>query len=656
MAESYHRIVADSDVNLASSVHEDVSRDFGRFTEQSDEASEDGDGSSFKTSAEMLRRISDIRLNQFAISNLTVKDFEVLARQPGQRTSLALKQSARNLVRRNRRNSDRSMEDESQSATDDLDWSPRFSEAEPGETGDNSVLAGMIAEFMADSQVQLVVDLDLFKSLFADPGDRFESTVKTGDDSFVRHLLSSLEPLKEYDVSAPCLADIAHFLWSSIEYARSVRESYCSNCSCDGRAHDTTKHQWIFNVVDALGKVPAGILGGNNLWIGSWSACRRISVVKNRQGQKWSGQYCMARFQPFNRDNPFKNIGSSKIMDPAAHCRPSSAVRSNVTNDEDDDSKCFNLIPLLNYGICTPDSCTAYDTKKIIDFIYKSAEALMERQVVCNVDIVCRNNLPESQMSHDKFSMIVLFFLIIIVILMAFGTLYDCIVYQKELIETDEQKTFYEQQNWFVKVLLAFSVYTNGKFVLRTDKGTKQIHCLHGTRVLSMFWIILGHTYYYIVASLTVDNLLPSMIAFPQKFLNLIIVQAPLAVDSFFYLSGMLTSYLFMEKFKVEAAKGKSIFSADMWSLFYIHRYIRLTPIYVIIMILDVTLFTYVSDGPFWRPIEANYCRKSWWTNLIYMNNFLLQDTETCMGWTWYLANDMQFHFFAPIFLILLFK
>lgn len=46
------------------------------------------------------------------------------------------------------------------------------------------------------------------------------------------------------------------------------------------------------------------------------------------------------------------------------------------------------------------------------------------------------------------------------------------------------------------------------------------------------------------------------------------------------------------------------------------------------IMVLDVTLLTHFSDGPFWRPIEANYCRKSWWTNLIYMNNFLLQDVE----------------------------
>uniref|UniRef100_A0A0R3RIY9 Acyl_transf_3 domain-containing protein n=1 Tax=Elaeophora elaphi TaxID=1147741 RepID=A0A0R3RIY9_9BILA len=210
--------------------------------------------------------------------------------------------------------------------------------------------------------------------------------------------------------------------------------------------------------------------------------------------------------------------------------------------------------------------------------------------------------------------------------------------------------------DWFQTILLAFSVYTNGRNILKTEKQSDQIHCLHGTRVLSMFWIILGHSYYYIIISLTVDNLLPTLISFPQKFFNLIIVQAPLAVDSFFYLSGMLTSYLFMKKFKTEAAKGRSIYSLDMWSLFYIHRYIRLTPIYLMVMLLDITLLTHFSDGPFWRPIEANYCRKSWWTNLIYMNNFLLQDVEVCMGWTWYLANDMQFHLFSPILLILLYR
>lgn len=45
--------------------------------------------------------------------------------------------------------------------------------------------------------------------------------------------------------------------------------------------------------------------------------------------------------------------------------RSSNIWRSNETNDEN--NKCFTLIPLLNYGICTPDSCTNYDVKKIFE-------------------------------------------------------------------------------------------------------------------------------------------------------------------------------------------------------------------------------------------------------------------------------------------------
>uniref|UniRef100_A0A915Q4I6 Nose resistant-to-fluoxetine protein N-terminal domain-containing protein n=1 Tax=Setaria digitata TaxID=48799 RepID=A0A915Q4I6_9BILA len=483
----------------------------------------------------------------------------------------------------------------------------------------DNVLGAFVTEFFADSQWQLIVDLDFFKTLFSRPASKFEKALRVGDESYIQQLLTFLEPLKEYDISSPCLADIAYFLWTAMDYTRSAeRHSECTNCTCESQSQQRSdqSYQWIFNVLDAMGKVPAGILSGNNLWIGSWSACRRISVVKNRQQQKWSGQYCLASFQPYISANPFKNIGSASVQDPGEHCKASNIWHSNETNADDENKKCFTLIPLLNYGICTPDSCTNYDVKKIFELVYKSAESTIRRQVVCNVDIICRNNLPNSQLSHDSSSLIVLFFVLFVLVLMFFGTLYDYIVYQAEMMDKDDEvynkynKPFIA--NWFVKVLLAFSVYTNGRNILRTEKQSNQIHCLHGTRVL--------------------NNLLPTMIAFPQKFFNLIIVQAPLAVDSFFYLSGMLTSYLFMEKFKVEATKGRSIYSLDMWLLFYIHRYIRLTPVYLMVMVLDVTLLTHFSDGPFWRPIEANYCRKSWWTNLIYMNNFLLQDVEVVVG------------------------
>lgn len=71
-----------------------------------------------------------------------------------------------------------------------------------------------------------------------------------------------------------------------------------------------------------------------------------------------------------------------------------------------------------------------------------------------------------------------------------------------------------------------------------------------------------------------------------------------------------------------------SAFNWQTWPMYYYKRYIRITPTYIIVMLFDVTLFTYISNGPFWRPIERQGCSIAWWTNLIYLNNFLLQDQE----------------------------
>lgn len=181
------------------------------------------------------------------------------------------------------------------------------------------------------------------------------------------------------------------------------------------------------------------------------------------------------------------------------------------------------------------------------------------------------------------------------------------------------------------------------------------------------------------------DNLIPTLINFPKRFYTQVIVQAPLAVDSFFLLrwifrtlfiwlsgcfqhpsrmhfecvqqanvhyltavyisSGLLASYIFFKKL----TKDKSIKNPRnplMWLMIYVKRYtrwlmppcyfpriafifhFRITPTYAVIMLFDVTLFAYVSSGPFWRPIEKQGCRFSWWTNFLYMNNFLLQDIE----------------------------
>ena len=46
-----------------------------------------------------------------------------------------------------------------------------------------------------------------------------------------------------------------------------------------------------------------------------------------------------------------------------------------------------------------------------------------------------------------------------------------------------------------MKIFLAFSVYSNGKKLLSTNKTASTLGAVNGVRVFSMSWVILGHVF-----------------------------------------------------------------------------------------------------------------------------------------------------------------
>jgi len=129
-----------------------------------------------------------------------------------------------------------------------------------------------------------------------------------------------------------------------------------------------------------------------------------------------------------------------------------------------------------------------------------------------------------------------------------------------------------------------------------------------------------------------------------------VVPAAEFAVDVFFYISGFLVMYMLLKE--LNQKKGKI-----PWGLFYFHRYWRLTPVFAFIMLVYTTLTPHMVEGPFkyqYRAAKTNLCVEHWWTNLLYINNFWPKSSgQQCMGWTWFLANDMQFYIFTPIIAIL---
>ncbi|XP_033764329.1 nose resistant to fluoxetine protein 6-like [Pecten maximus] len=128
------------------------------------------------------------------------------------------------------------------------------------------------------------------------------------------------------------------------------------------------------------------------------------------------------------------------------------------------------------------------------------------------------------------------------------------------------------------------------------------------------------------------------------------IMNALVSVDTFFTMSGLLLAYLFLKDIKKNGKMN--------WPLFYFHRFWRLTPIYMLVLMIEATLTKYMGGdgGPMWqREGIDTFCEDSWWTNLLYINN-LTSLTKMCMGWSWYLSNDMQFFVISPLLLVPLYR
>ena len=165
---------------------------------------------------------------------------------------------------------------------------------------------------------------------------------------------------------------------------------------------------------------------------------------------------------------------------------------------------------------------------------------------------------------------------------------------------------------------------------------------LNGMRVFSIMWVILGHCLAYPMQPGT-DNL--GDVANRLVSYRFIFVSSGVyAVDTFFYMSGFLATYLLLKSFPKDIA---AFTASTRVLLIYADRYIRLTPFYALCILFAYNLLEYLCDRPgavlYTHGGSIGYkCDENWWRNLLYINNLDI-DHMTCMGHTWYLANDMQF-------------
>jgi peptidoglycan/LPS O-acetylase OafA/YrhL len=203
--------------------------------------------------------------------------------------------------------------------------------------------------------------------------------------------------------------------------------------------------------------------------------------------------------------------------------------------------------------------------------------------------------------------------------------------------------------------LVAFSLIANVKKIFSTG-GKSNLHhhknttsntdALHGIRVLMMMWIIAGHSYAFAMQWLFFRNP-KEMKSAPKNLISQIFANGTFSTDSFLFISGLLVTNLCMKHMRKMNGKMNLIG-------FYVHRYLRMTPLMMAVIAFAANLLKYVSEGPSFQGSTVmfdSWCKKNWWINALYLHNFVNSD-NMCLAHTWYSAVDMQLYFITPLILI----
>uniref|UniRef100_A0A1I7UWQ8 NRF domain-containing protein n=1 Tax=Caenorhabditis tropicalis TaxID=1561998 RepID=A0A1I7UWQ8_9PELO len=241
-------------------------------------------------------------------------------------------------------------------------------------------------------------------------------------------------------------------------------------------------------------------------------------------------------------------------------------------------------------------------------------------------------------------------FTVFMIVMVSIAVLATSIDY---LRETVYGKPIDGKENIVLKLLLAFSFWTNAGQVLSVKEQKpgfiKSLDCI---RAFSMSWVVAGHSLMYFEFG---ETLLP-LGNVGKHLWNHLFLNAVFSVDTFFLLSGVVVAYLFFK----QRPKPHQIKSPLTWILFYLHRYLRLTPPYILFIGFFVVYGPYIQ-GPYaawmWNILirQTDACKDNWWRNLIYINNYDTDQKTTCYGVSWYLAVDTQLYILAPIVLIALY-
>lgn len=439
-----------------------------------------------------------------------------------------------------------------------------------------------------------------------------------------------------------------------------------------------TKDVNYFRFIDSFGRRPSGLLVGNAVWLGVYDECLRSNLVDSNNVQIKT-RYCMLNFK--HRDWDHEDNVSQLIAIKTAACLPKSCDSINYKNK-------YKLIERLAKIAAGP-----YDLDS--NFNISSLYCLPDEQSASRIWYY-----------HPKVLITLAAFIVWISILLYSTYKYDQFLQNDEqaikyleddsgfsltegcgkIIDKDQEMT----QDSFVKIYKLLSIKVNTKKLFSTTNNSALLHVpvskksnqsdgtlindinknkgsqngfkqqivdlsnLEGIKVICMCYVILGHVLMTTTMIMSNGRDMASTTSISWFLANL---TPAFAVNSFFSITGILTSYLLFKTKQIQNIAKKPV----LWLGLIIYRYFRILPVYLIVTIYLKNISKFTGSGPLWDYGTSSLGQKRicenesiFWT-ILFGANFKSPFAH-CVPSAWYLANDFQFFLITPIFITALYK
>ncbi|XP_032678635.1 nose resistant to fluoxetine protein 6-like isoform X1 [Odontomachus brunneus] len=367
---------------------------------------------------------------------------------------------------------------------------------------------------------------------------------------------------------------------------------------------------WAVKFYDATEKIPTGVLAGSVYQLGNFDECLNVGLDDGAPAGI-RGRYC---------------LGEVDVEVPEIYLAKNGSIWEAFRDTEE---RYREPIRKLYWGICLPAGCATEDIEEVARRILDAAFGGSRLKLTVTMsEMSCYKDEFEPIGAPDIVYMCVILSVILMILS---GTVFHTVCLRNQHKTSD---------GILPKILISFSLISNLKKLFSPAHiDNLHIDCIAGIKFISMVFILVGHSLIFIMSGPMLDKKFNDEAV--TKIENSIFLNNPLLVDTFLMLSGFLFCRILLQ----ELDKRKSVNFLHL----YVIRYFRLTPAYSVILGLYATWLTQLDRGPRWSIMrhEKKKCLSSWWTNLLYVNNYVNTD-KICMFQSWYLAVDTQLFILAP--------